>query len=90
MTNPTPLTPYFAGLTLEDVDIARAHHDAPSEVQAIVRHVVTARVLTPAQADLLLRYSALSTERQALVDDLIRHLGHSPAGPVPGDMPTPP
>lgn len=84
MTNPTPLAPYLAGLTLEDVDIARAHHDAPGAVQAIMRHVVTARVLTPEQSDLLTRYSALSPERQAFVDELIRHLGQSSAAQVPG------
>jgi hypothetical protein len=39
------------------------------------------RRLTSAQVDLLTRYAALSAERQALVDDLIRHLGFADAIP---------
>lgn len=75
------VTPFLNGLTLDDFEIARAYHEASAEVQAVLRHVVQASVLTPPETDLLLRYRALTPERQALVDELLRQLGTSPELP---------
>jgi hypothetical protein len=77
MTKPAPLAPFLRDLTLDDFEIAYAYHHASTDVQAVMRHVAFARMLTPAQVDLLTRYAALSPERQLLVDDLVRHLTES-------------
>lgn len=85
MTKPTHMAPFLRDLTLDDFEIAHAYHQASAEVQAVMRHVAHARILTAAQIDLFTRYAALSAERQALVDDLIRHLGFADAIPHEGD-----
>jgi hypothetical protein len=80
MTKPTPLTPLLSGLTLEDLELARAYHAATPDTREFMRFLAMARALTPAQAELVTRYAALSPDRQALVDDLVREL--APAAPA--------
>lgn len=75
MTKPTPLPTLLAGLTVDDVEIARAHHTASPDVQAFMRHLADARRLTEAETALVDGYARLTPERRTLVEDLVRELG---------------
>ena len=83
MTQPSSLPPPSPdALTADEIEFALIYHHAAPEMRAMLRRLATARVLTPAEIDLVHRYNALTPGRQALVDDLLRELG---ALPVPLD-----